>query len=55
MSQIKLISITGQLLNLYNVGSTQYIMNLGKFIPGVYLLNIIYYDGNSESKKILIK
>lgn len=55
MSQIKLISITGQLLNQYNVGTTQYRINLDKFISGVYILNIIYKDGNNESRKILIK
>lgn len=55
ISQIKLISLAGQLLNQYNVKGIRYKLNLNDKIAGVYLLNVIYDDKSSEARKILVK
>lgn len=53
--QIQMMSITGQILNNYNVGDIQYELNADGKSSGVYLLNVIYDDKSSEARKILVK
>ena len=55
MHQIQIMSVTGQLLNQYSVGDIQYELNLNNKTTGVYLLNVIYDDKSSETRKVLVK
>lgn len=55
MYQIQIMSVTGQLLNQYNVRNIQYELNMSNKPAGVYLLNVIYDDKSSETRKVLVK
>ena len=55
MYQIQIMSVTGQLLNQYNVGDIQYELNMSNKTTGVYILNVIYDDKSSEARKVLVK
>jgi hypothetical protein len=55
MQLIRVVSISGQLIDLYSMSGNIYYLNTEDYAPGVYLIDIITTDERIISRKIIVR
>lgn len=53
--QLKLSSLTGQLVRTYKVNGTQVIIEKNDLAPGIYFLNVVTGQGTSVAEKLIVE